>query len=211
MSFTLSPFHRQILFIDAAVSGAAGLLMVAGAPFLSPLLGLPESLLFWAGLALLPFVAFLVAVARRGAASRLVLIDIIAINALWVAASFGLLVSGAVARPEAGLFAGLPVLAVVNARALKQNISLIHKHAFAVMNRGADGRQSVSPLLGCGSEVPSNSRGVFVTPASLLTVSLTLGRSEVLTPCCASSRNWSQLSDLNRRPTVYKTVALPLS
>jgi hypothetical protein len=23
--------------------------------------------------------------------------------------------------------------------------------------------------------------------------------------------NWSQLSDLNRRPTVYKTVALPLS
>lgn len=97
MSFTLSPFHRQILFIDAAVSGAAGLLMVAGAPFLSPLLGLPKNLLFWAGLALFPFVAFLVAVARRGEASRLVLIDIIAINGLWVAASFGLLASGAVA------------------------------------------------------------------------------------------------------------------
>ena len=91
MSFTLNPFLRQVLLIDAAVSGAAGLLMAAGAPFLSPLLGLPEALLFWAGLALLPFVAMLVAVARRAEVSRLVLIDIIAINALWVAASLGLL------------------------------------------------------------------------------------------------------------------------
>lgn len=97
MSFTLNPFLRQVLFIDAAVSGAAGLLMAAGAPFLSPLLGLPSGLLFWAGIALFPFVALLIAVARRGEASRLVLIDIVAINALWVAASFGLLVSGAVA------------------------------------------------------------------------------------------------------------------
>ena len=87
MSFSLNPFLRHVLVIDAAVSGAAGLLMAAGAPFLSPLLGLPENLLFWAGLAL----------ARRGEASRLVIVDIIAINALWVAASFGLLVSGALA------------------------------------------------------------------------------------------------------------------
>ena len=97
MSFTLNPFLRQVLFIDAAVSGAAGLLMAAGAPFLSPLLGLPSGLLFWAGLALFPFVIMLIAVARRGEAARLVLVDIIAINALWVAASFGLLASGAVA------------------------------------------------------------------------------------------------------------------
>ena len=96
MSFTLNPFLRQVLFVDAAVSGAAGLLMAAGAPFLSPLLGLPENLLFWAGLALFTFVALLIAVARRGKASRLILIDIVAINALWVAASFGLLISGAV-------------------------------------------------------------------------------------------------------------------
>jgi len=96
MSFTLNPFLRHVLFADAAVSGAAGLLMVEGAPFLSPLLGLPTGLLFYAGLALFPFVALLVAGARRGAASRVVIIDIIAINALWVAASIGLLVSGAV-------------------------------------------------------------------------------------------------------------------
>jgi hypothetical protein len=97
MSFTLNPFLRQILIVDVVVSGAAGLLMAVGAPLLSPLLGLPANLLFWAGVALLPFVALLIAVARRGEASRLLLIDIIAINALWVAASFGLLVSGAVA------------------------------------------------------------------------------------------------------------------
>ncbi|HEY6632068.1 MAG TPA: hypothetical protein VIZ90_11500, partial [Rhizobiaceae bacterium] len=97
MAFTLNPFLRQVLFVDAAVSGAAGLLMAAGAPFLSPLLGLPVSLLVWAGIALFPFVALLIAVARRGEASRLVLVDIIGVNALWVAASFGLLVSGAVA------------------------------------------------------------------------------------------------------------------
>ena len=97
MSSTINPFLRQVLFIDAAVSGAAGLLMAAGAPILSPLLGLPEGLLFWAGVALFPFVALLIVVARRGQTSRPILIDIIAINALWVAASFGLLVSGAVA------------------------------------------------------------------------------------------------------------------
>ena len=95
MSFTLNPFLRQALFVDAAVSGAAGVLMAAGAPFLSPLLGLPADLLFWSGLLLFPFVALLIAVARRGKASRLILIDIIGINALWVAASFGLLLSGA--------------------------------------------------------------------------------------------------------------------
>lgn len=97
MSFTLDPFLRQVLLVDAAVSGAAGLLMAAGASFLSPLLGLPTALLFWAGIALFPFVALLIAVARRGEASRLVLVDIVAVNALWAAASFGLLASGAVA------------------------------------------------------------------------------------------------------------------
>lgn len=97
MSIALNPFYRQVLLADAAISGAAALLMAAGASFLSPLLGLPEGLLFWAGLVLFPFVALLVAVARRGAAPRMVLVDIIAINALWVAVSFGLLASGWVA------------------------------------------------------------------------------------------------------------------
>jgi hypothetical protein len=78
------------------ISGAAGILMMLGAPLLSPLLELPAELLFWAGLALVPFVAMLVVIARRPTVSKLVLIDIVAINALWVVGSFALLVSGVV-------------------------------------------------------------------------------------------------------------------
>ena len=97
MSVTITPFLRNVLRADALVSGAAGLLMAAGAPWLAPFLGLPSGLLFWAGVALFPFVALLLGVAARGEVKRLMLVDIIGINALWVAASFGVLFSGAVA------------------------------------------------------------------------------------------------------------------
>jgi hypothetical protein len=96
MSIAVTPFLRNVLHADALISGAAGLLMMLGAPVLSPLLELPAELLFWAGLALVPFVAMLVVIARRAAVSKLVMIDIIAINALWVIGSFALLVSGIV-------------------------------------------------------------------------------------------------------------------
>lgn len=96
MSITVTPFLRNTLFADALVSGAAGILMMLGAPLLSPILGLPGELLFWAGLVLVPFVAMLVVIARRATVSRLLMIDIIVINALWVAGSFALLFSGAV-------------------------------------------------------------------------------------------------------------------
>jgi hypothetical protein len=43
-----------------------------------------------------PYVALLVLTARRQSVARIVIIDIIAINALWVAASFALVVSGAI-------------------------------------------------------------------------------------------------------------------
>ncbi len=102
MSVTITPFLRNVLRADALVSGAAGLLMAAGAPFLAPFLGLPSGLLFWAGVALFPFVALLLGVAARSEISRLMLFDIIGINALWVAASFGVLFSGAVAPNALG-------------------------------------------------------------------------------------------------------------
>ena len=102
MSITVTPFLRHVLRADALISGAAGLLMAAGAPYLAPFLGLPSALLFWAGVALFPFVALLVAVSARSEVSRLMLIDIIGINALWVIASFGVLLSGAVAPNALG-------------------------------------------------------------------------------------------------------------
>lgn len=113
MSVTITPFLRNALNADALISGAAGLLMMGGANFLSPFLELPAPLLFGAGLALVPFVAMLVVVARRHTVSRLVLIDIIAINALWVVGSVALLVSGAVAPNLLGiLFVAAQAVAV---------------------------------------------------------------------------------------------------
>jgi hypothetical protein len=113
MSVTITPFLRNALNADALISGAAGLLMMGGANFLSPCLQLPASLLFGAGLALVPFVVMLVVVARRQTVSRLVLIDIIAINALWVVGSVVLLISGAVAPNLFGiLFVAAQAIAV---------------------------------------------------------------------------------------------------
>lgn len=96
MSITVTPFLRNALLADAAMSGAAGLLMLTAAPLLAPLLELPAGLLRWAGFALVPFVALLVVLGRREAISRLMLFDVIAINALWVAGSFAILFTGAV-------------------------------------------------------------------------------------------------------------------
>jgi hypothetical protein len=113
MPVKITPFLRNVLMLDALVSGAAALLMMAGGPLLAPWLELPSSLLFWAGLALVPWVVMLVAVARRSEASRMVMIDIIAINAVWVVASFGVLISGAVSPNLFGIaFVAAQALAV---------------------------------------------------------------------------------------------------
>jgi len=103
MNVPVTPFLRNALLLDAVASGATALMAIAAAPVLSPLLGLPQALLFWAGAALVPFVALLVITARKQTASRLMLIDIIGINALWVAASLGLLVSGLVSPNLLGI------------------------------------------------------------------------------------------------------------
>ena len=113
MTVTMTPFLRNILAADAAISGAAAILMLVGAPYLSPLLGLPAGLLFWAGVVLVPFVALLLATLRRQSVPRLIMIDIIAVNALWVAVSFGLLFSGLVSPNALGIaFVAAQALAV---------------------------------------------------------------------------------------------------
>lgn len=103
MNVSVTPFLRNALLLDAVASGATALLAIVGAPLLAPLLGLPQDLLFWAGVVLVPFVAFLLITARRQAVARLALIDIIGINALWVAASLSLLVSGFVSPNALGV------------------------------------------------------------------------------------------------------------
>lgn len=96
MSIQNTPQLRNVLLVDGLASGLAGLVMAAGAPFLSPLLALPQSLLLWAGILMLPWCLVLVTAARRPAVSRMLLVDIVGVNALWVVASFGILLTGAV-------------------------------------------------------------------------------------------------------------------
>ena len=96
MAIANTRFLRNLLLVDATTSLGAGVVMAAGASFLAPLLALPSGLLFWAGLALFPFAAMLVVLARRAGVSRIALIDIAAINVLWVAASFGIMLGGLV-------------------------------------------------------------------------------------------------------------------
>ena len=128
MTVTMTPFLRNIFAADAAVSGAAAILMVVGAPYLSPLLGLPSGLLFWAGIVLVPFVALLISILRRQSVPRLILIDIIGINALWVVASFGLLFSGLVTPNVLGI-------AFVAAQAL--TVALLAELQFVGMRRAS--------------------------------------------------------------------------
>ncbi len=103
MQISVSPFLRNVLLLDALVRGAAAIILLGGAHMLSPLLEIPQSLLFWSGAALVPFVLMVLAVSRRQAVSRGMLLEIIAVNAAWVIASFGLLVSGFIAPNLLGI------------------------------------------------------------------------------------------------------------
>lgn len=88
---------RRALLTDAVVSGAAALLLLAGAGMLTELFGLPVPLMRYAGLLLVPFVALVAFVGTRADIPRGAAWAIVAINVAWVAGSLLLLVSGWVA------------------------------------------------------------------------------------------------------------------
>ncbi len=78
-----SDFLRLVLLVDALASGATALAMVALSGALAEWLHLPASLLFWAGLALLPWVAFVAVLSRRARIPSADVWTVIAGNALW--------------------------------------------------------------------------------------------------------------------------------
>ena len=120
MTISITPMLKKVLYLDAAMSGAAGVLMVAGSAVLAPLLEIPAGLLFWAGLALAPFVALLVFTARSAEISRLMLFDIVLVNALWVVASFAIMLAGFVQPNIFGIaFISIQALAVAGLTALQ--------------------------------------------------------------------------------------------
>ena len=78
-----SPFLRWVLLTDAAVSGASGLLMTFIAGPLASLLNVPEALLFYAGLVLFPYAAFVAYLAHREVVLRSAVWAAIVLNVLW--------------------------------------------------------------------------------------------------------------------------------
>ena len=94
MPMQASIFLHRALLLDAVATGATGILMAAGAGFLAEFLVLPQPLLLYAGLALLPFVAFVVYLARQPSPSRAAVWAVIAINVAWTADSILLIVGG---------------------------------------------------------------------------------------------------------------------
>ncbi|HEU0159913.1 MAG TPA: hypothetical protein VFR00_11385 [Hyphomicrobiaceae bacterium] len=103
MSAHSSLFLRRALMLDALASGATALLLIAAAPFLDALLGLPVALLRGAGLLLVPYVAFVAFVATRQRLEPAAVWVIVACNVLWVLASFLVLLSGKLAPTGLGI------------------------------------------------------------------------------------------------------------
>ena len=106
-------FLRYALIADALASGATGLLMAVGAGPLSGLLSLPEPLLRWAGIILLPFAILVELASRSPEPSRSATKTIVGVNALWVGDSFALLATGWVQPNGLGMaFVAAQALAV---------------------------------------------------------------------------------------------------
>lgn len=76
---------RLVLLVDAVASGATALSMAALPGLLSEWLHLPAQLLFWAGVALVPWVAFVAVLSRRARIPSADVRIVIAGNALWAA------------------------------------------------------------------------------------------------------------------------------
>ena len=100
--FRTSPFLRWVLFADAGTCLATGLLMMVDAEALAQLSGLPPGLLFYAGLSLVPFAAFLVFLATRKMSRQSMVWAVILLNVLWTADSILILLTGWVNPTDLG-------------------------------------------------------------------------------------------------------------
>jgi hypothetical protein len=115
---------RLALIADAVASGATGFLMAAGAGPLSSLLSLPEPLLRWAGIVLLPFAILVGLCARPASPSRSAALAIVCANALWVIDSFVLLGTGWVSPNGLGIAFVTAQALAVGALAAAQAVGL---------------------------------------------------------------------------------------
>lgn len=101
MSHETSSFLRRVLIADGAISGATAPLLLLGAPLLERMLGVPESLLRYAGVSLIPFAVYVVYLSRREYLSRGSVWGVIALNLAWAVGSVLLVFSVEASRAGA--------------------------------------------------------------------------------------------------------------
>lgn len=134
MSFPISTLLRRALIADAAITGATALLMIAAAGFLEGLLDLPATLLRYAGIGLMPFVAYLLYLTSRSRVSAGKVWLVITLNAAWVVGSALLLLSSQI-QPNALGYAFVIVQALAVAgfaemqyAGLRRSVTRAEKH-----------------------------------------------------------------------------------
>jgi hypothetical protein len=126
-----STLLRRALVLDALASGGTGALTAAGAGILAAFCNVPEPLLAYSGLSLLPFAAVVGLLARRDVLPAAIVWAIIAYNALWSIDSIVLLLSGWVAPNAFGYAFGIGQALVVAILAECQYMGLIRSRAAA--------------------------------------------------------------------------------
>jgi hypothetical protein len=105
---------RPVLRLDAAITGATALLMLAGAPLLDGLLDLPAGLLAGAGAVLVPYTGYLLWLASRDSAPRGGVGVTVAANIAWAIGCAALLIAGWVDPNGLGVtFVVLNIVAVL--------------------------------------------------------------------------------------------------
>lgn len=117
-------FLRTILLVDAFVTGSCGIAFAAGASALAAWFGLPEPLLRWSGVALIPFAGFLVWLARREAIPRGLALGIVSLNVLWAIDSVLLIALGWTAPTTIGIVFVLGQALIVAAFAELQYVGI---------------------------------------------------------------------------------------
>ena len=122
---------RRALVLDALASGGTGVLTAAGAGILSRLCNLPEPLLAYSGLSLLPFAAIVGLLARRDVLPAAIVWALVAYNALWSIDSIVLLLSGWIAPNAFGFIFVIGQALVVAVLAECQYMGLSRSRAVA--------------------------------------------------------------------------------
>ncbi len=86
MSLLIEPgaFLRHVLKADALLSAGTAVALTLGSGVLAPAAGLPQTMLLLVGIALIPWVAFLLWVATRPALPRSAVWAVIVLNLVWV-------------------------------------------------------------------------------------------------------------------------------